>query len=182
MAVRTRLISFIWGFAEATFFFIVPDVWLSRIALTNPKEAYISIFYAIWGALFGGVLMYYMGAYAYEGSQEFLNYIPAISDQMITNVENTDIEADLFNIMIGGMFSGVPYKVYAVWTGHLSTPLVLFILVSICARMARFLSVTALTHIIAKALKTKITAAHISRIHIGLWVLFYAFYFSVMGF
>jgi hypothetical protein len=30
MALKTRVVSFVWGFSEATFFFFVPDIWLKR--------------------------------------------------------------------------------------------------------------------------------------------------------
>ncbi len=182
MAVKTRFISFLWGFAEATFFFIVPDVWLSRIALTNPKEAYINIAIATLGAITGGVVMYYAGVYAFAEVEAVLPLVPAVSPEMVERVGGDINTHSLLYAMSQGMFAGVPYKIYASWAGHLSVPILLFIIATIIARVSRFLSVTALAHIVAKALKTKLRAAHISRIHIGLWVLFYAFYFSVMGF
>jgi len=45
------LISFIWGFAEATFFFFIPDIYLTRVALSQPKKAYLACCYATLGAI-----------------------------------------------------------------------------------------------------------------------------------
>ena len=44
----------IWGAAEATLFFIVPDVFLSWLALSDRRQALIACLYALLGALVGG--------------------------------------------------------------------------------------------------------------------------------
>lgn len=181
MALKTRLVSFIWGFAEATFFFFVPDVWLSRIVLTNPREAYINIAIATLGAITGGAVMYYLGAQYFAQIEAALPLVPAVSTDMVDKV-GADIGAhSLLYAMSQGMFAGVPYKIYASWAGHLSAPLLVFIVATIIARMARFITVTALAHLIRKALKKRLSQSVILRIHIGAWVCFYVFYFYTMG-
>src|SRR3546814_4475619 len=47
-------ISLLWGFAEATVFFVVPDVWISRRALSSWRAALRSCGFALAGALVGG--------------------------------------------------------------------------------------------------------------------------------
>lgn len=86
MAIKIRLISFIWGFFEATFFFLVPDIWLSRIVIKSPKEAYINVAITTAGALAGGIIMYYMGTTMFEALFPFLDNVPAISKTMINDV------------------------------------------------------------------------------------------------
>lgn len=39
--------SLLWGFSEATLFFIIPDVLLSAIALKSGKKAFKACFYAL---------------------------------------------------------------------------------------------------------------------------------------
>lgn len=156
MALKTRAISFIWGFAEATFFFIVPDVWLSRIAVINPKEAYINIAIATLGALIGGAVMYGAGVYAFDMVRDLLPLVPAVSGDMVETV-GADVQAhSLLYAMSQGMFAGVPYKIYASWAGYLSSPVLVFITATMIARIARFLSVTAFAHFVSKALKKKL--------------------------
>jgi len=43
-----NLVALSWGFAEATFFFIVPDVFLSRIALDRIRTAWAA---SVWATL-----------------------------------------------------------------------------------------------------------------------------------
>lgn len=49
--------AFAWGLAEATFFFIVPDVFTTRLALQDFKRALISCIFTLAGALLGGVTL-----------------------------------------------------------------------------------------------------------------------------
>src|SRR3546814_3695958 len=49
-------VSLLWGFAEATVFFVVPDVWISRRALSSWRAALRGCGFALAGALGGGVL------------------------------------------------------------------------------------------------------------------------------
>ena len=51
---RANAIASLWGFAEATVFFIVPDVLLSWLALRSPKSGLIACLFALLGALIGG--------------------------------------------------------------------------------------------------------------------------------
>ena len=58
------LIAGIWGFAEATLFFIVPDVWLTLIAVRRGLvPALAACGWALAGALAGGLAMYAWGVF-----------------------------------------------------------------------------------------------------------------------
>ena len=51
------------GIAEATVFFIVPDVWISFVALRRGWQAgALAAFFACIGALIGGAIMYLWGS------------------------------------------------------------------------------------------------------------------------
>ena len=49
-ALGVNLGAAVWGFAEATLFFIVPDVLLSWIALHAPRKALVACLWAVVGA------------------------------------------------------------------------------------------------------------------------------------
>src|SRR3546814_16266356 len=51
-------VSLLWGFAEATVFFVVPDVWISRRALSSWRAALRGCGFALAGALVGCVLLF----------------------------------------------------------------------------------------------------------------------------
>ena len=52
------LLALLWGLAEATFFFIVPDVFLSLVAILGGWRTWRHIVAAIFGALLGGALLF----------------------------------------------------------------------------------------------------------------------------
>ena len=81
------LLSLIWGLAEATFFFIVPDVILSYITLKSTKTAKTACIFTTIGALFGGLIMYAWGKQNLESAEIFLNKVPAISEQMLDDIK-----------------------------------------------------------------------------------------------
>jgi hypothetical protein len=56
-AMTLRLLALIWGFAEATVFFVVPDVLLTAIPVRDLRAASLACFLALLGALAGGTLM-----------------------------------------------------------------------------------------------------------------------------
>ncbi|GEM_PF-3959884 len=47
-------VALAWGFAEATLFFIVPDVWLTLVARERLRTGLIASLYSLAGALAGG--------------------------------------------------------------------------------------------------------------------------------
>lgn len=76
-----------WGFAEATLFFIVPDVLLSIIIVRRGRRvAWIATVWAIAGAVVGGALMYCWSAQNASGVIALLDRLPAISPAMIARV------------------------------------------------------------------------------------------------
>ncbi len=179
----TRTISFLWGFAEATFFFLVPDIWLSRVVLLYPlKEGIINIAIATLGAVIGGVLMYFAAVQAFDVLYEFMPFIPAISSEMVMEVGRNVEDQSLLYAMGAGMFAGVPYKLYALWSGYLSVPLWLFAGATIIARLSRFLSVSILAYLIGRVLKPKLSLQAVLHIHLFTWICFYGLYFYMMGF
>ena len=84
----------------------MPDVWLSRIALTNPKEAYINIAIATLGAVTGGIIMYCAGAYAFAQTEAALPFVPAVSPEMVGRVDGDINTHSLLYAMSQGMFRG----------------------------------------------------------------------------
>ena len=181
MAVKTRAISFAWGFCEATFFFLVPDIWLSRIVILNRREAYLNIIVTVLGALLGGFVMYALGVYAFETTEKMLPIIPAISADMVENVGQNMKNSSMFLEFNNEMFAGIPYKIYALWAGHYSAPIILFIVASFIARCLRFVLVVFFAHAISCVIKPYVKQETILKIHMLAWACFYAYYFHALG-
>src|SRR5437764_358085 len=81
-----RWIAALWGLAEATLFFLVPDVYLSAVGLGNLRAALEGCLWALAGALTGGVAMYFWGAHDAAGAGRALDLIPAIGAGTIVRV------------------------------------------------------------------------------------------------
>ncbi len=131
-----------WGFAEATFFFVVPDVWTSWVGLRRPKRALATTVSALGGALVGGAVTYAWGRnVAASSSQSVLAKVPAVTEGMITRVEQEVAESGPASLMRGPT-RGVPYKLYARACGLQRKSLLSFLAWSVPARLIRFMVVT----------------------------------------
>jgi len=172
-------LAFAWGFAEATLFFIVPDVLLSLIALRSRCRAWIAGGFAVAGALLGGALMHGWAAVDAEQARAVLVAIPAISSQLVEQVRLQLDSLGFLGLFVGSV-TGVPYKIYAVETGAAALPLVAFLLVSVPARALRFMLVAALADWVARHRMQRMSPTRRVGIVLGCWLLFYAWYFGVM--
>jgi membrane protein YqaA with SNARE-associated domain len=168
-------VAFIWGLCEATFFFIVPDVWLTYVAITSRKKALYCCCFALVGALFGGLLIYLLGLVDYYTISKIFNFIPGISPPLQATVHQSLQEQGVL-ALLWGPIHGLPYKLYALNAAALEIPLVLFLLISIPARLIRFVLVTLLTAAVSRKLARYLTTRQIYIILGFFWIVFYTFY------
>jgi membrane protein YqaA with SNARE-associated domain len=177
-----QFFAFAWGFAEATLFFIVPDVLLTVIGCRSVRASLKACGFAILGALLGGLVMYSAGRAAPDNSRAVLTRVPAIHRPLIERVQLQLSERGLAALMLGPA-TGTPYKIYAVEWGVQHGGLPLFLLVSIPARGIRFLLLALLANGIARLLTP--WTRHNARIEMTvlgiLWAGFYALYFVRFG-
>jgi membrane protein YqaA with SNARE-associated domain len=131
-------LAFLWGFAEGTLFFILPDVMLSFVALYRPRRALWHMLAMLTGAVLGGSVMYVWATHGQEARHAVAG-VPAVSPEMFERAER-DWERYGLSGMSLGPVRGIPYKVYAVEAPAKST-LLDFALLSIPARLWRFVVV-----------------------------------------
>jgi membrane protein YqaA with SNARE-associated domain len=177
-----QILAFVWGFAEATLFFIVPDVLLTAIGCRSLRASMQAAGFAICGALLGGVVMYFSGYGSPESVRSVLIHIPAIHPQLLERVQSQLSEHGLGAVFFGPTV-GIPYKIYAAEWGVRDGSLVTFLLVSIPARGVRFLF-SALVANSAARLLVPLTKqrANVELAVVGVfWIGFYAFYFGRFG-
>jgi membrane protein YqaA with SNARE-associated domain len=136
-------LAFVWGLAEATLFFIVPDVCLGLIALFNWRKGLLTTLCALAGAMIGGTIMYILGANNPTGMNHVLVSIPLIHINMV-DLAYSQLQSAGLVMMVTGPKEGIPYKVFAVQSGILGLPLLQFVLMTIPARMIRFVIVVLL--------------------------------------
>lgn len=168
-----------WGFAEATLFFIVPDVLLTWIALANLRQAFASCAAALAGALVGGCVMYAWGAADAPSALATIQRVPAVDQQMVERVGRSMSAHDLWPIFVGPL-AGTPYKIYAAQAGALDLPASLFLFVSVPARGARFVLLTLLAAGAAAAIGDRASLRTKRALHLAAWTAFYVWYFAVI--
>ena len=171
-------ISFTWGLSEATFFFIVPDVWLTWLALSNGKRACRQAVWTLAGALVGGILVYLWGTGNQEQAHVF-TALPGIDAHLVAGAL-ADLEAHGGSALLLGPLSGVPYKLFAFYAPH-TIGFLPFILLSIPARLIRFLVVTGLAFGISRGLLRRLSIRHQRLCLILCWLAFYVYYFAAMS-
>jgi membrane protein YqaA with SNARE-associated domain len=174
-----NFIAALWGFAEATFFFIVPDVFLSVLGLRNLRRATVACLYALGGALVGGTVMYAWGLRDVNAVLAILDAIPAISPEMLSRVRRSLDHQGIMAVLIGP-FLGTPYKIYAVQAAAAGIGLLPFLLISIPARLGRFLAVTICCSWIGNTVLSHCSGRSRLAILFAGWTGFYAFYFAMM--
>ncbi len=183
---RSRIAAVIalgWGFAEATFFFVVPDIWIGLLTLFSWRAGLRAAAWAVIGALVGGTLMYGIGAQLdRDHSARLLDGVPAISPWMIERVEEEMRERGPASMLLGPL-GGVPYKIYARTAGDQEQPLGAVLLWTIPARGARFVLVATVSALYAWLVR-RITLRTSWRLgpYLLAWAAFYAYYFWAYGF
>jgi membrane protein YqaA with SNARE-associated domain len=177
--VGLNAVALLWGLAEATLFFIVPDVWLTVIAVGRGRRVALrATGWAILGALIGGALMYVWGTGDPAGATAVLDRLPAISPAMIAGVRDDLMQQGVGAVVIGGV-TGVPYKIYAVLADAAGLPLLLFLLISIPARAIRFVLSVLIADAVSRLLARWLTLRQRYAVLAVAWLTFYGFYFAV---
>jgi membrane protein YqaA with SNARE-associated domain len=168
-----------WGLAEATFFFLVPDVLLTRIALRDLRHSLIAALFATAGALLGGAALWVA---AQQGATvpllKFYDYLPGISREMLGETARA-INQQGVMALFGGAWRLQPFKLFAVHAGAQNVPLGLFLVASLFARLMRF----AITSVAAWFIGRQLTFLPEQRrfaMHTLAWAVFYGVYFALV--
>jgi len=180
---RESVIGALWGFAEATLFFMVPDVWLGWIALTSLKRALIATLAALVGAVAGGLLVAGVCAYV-EPATSFraMDTVPAVSPAMIRDVD-ADVAERGSRAIVDGPVRGIPYKLYARAEGIQGGPDVAFVFWSILGRAYRWVILIPLIWLVSHLARKWLhfTDRQARGVYIVGWCLFYAWYLTTVA-
>jgi membrane protein YqaA with SNARE-associated domain len=170
-----NFIALLWGFAEATIFFIVPDVWISMVALSSLQDGLLACVYALAGAILGGIIMYRWGRLDLKSVNDFMVRLPAIRPRDIQDVQASLQKSGAFAVFLGPLL-GIPYKIYAANSGSVISVFSL-ILISIPARVIRFILIALITSKLSSGVMGHLSHVQKIEIMIAFWVVFYSIYF-----
>ncbi len=173
--------AFVWGVAEATLFFLVPDIILSYIGLKRGvKPAARASLVAAIGAAVGGLIMYFWSAADPNAARQAVLAVPAISEEMFARAEDAMGMHAWFGATILGPLSSTPFKVYAVLAPYAGASPIVFAFASILARLPRFVLVSVGVALLGRFLSRWLSERQRFWLLIGAWLLFYAVFFTLM--
>ncbi|MGF1723498.1 hypothetical protein [Photobacterium nomapromontoriensis] len=175
-----RCIAGLWGVAEATFFFIIPDVYLTYLAQQSYRKALYACGLTLLGALIGGCWLYWLGTDSLTLTEVriLMGKIPAISPDLVASVSQQLSEQGVIAMLFGPL-SGTPYKLYALQSASAGVPFITFLLVSIPARLFRFVILVTVTYLLT-ALVRRYSSINPQCVLIVSWLIFYVLFFLKM--
>ena len=128
----------VWAVAEATLFFIVPDVLLTAAVIKfGLRRATFLALLAAGVASLAGLGMWFWGEHDPEAARRVVLMVPAIGPDLLKRAHG-DVAHHWFPHLVIGAMTGVPYKLYAVEAGAIAISPWLFVPASFAARFSRF--------------------------------------------
>ncbi len=170
-----------WGFAEATLFFIVPDVIVGLIALHHPRKALWAGAVAVAGACVGGALLYVIGSQAGNDLRGVMEAVPAIEPMMLDRVHDALLDRGGLAI-VDGPSQGIPYKLYAAEWSLLGWGLPSLVLWTIPARAIRIVGFGVLMAIVGSLFRRRVErrSSAWSLSYGAAWAAFYTYFWYVL--
>jgi membrane protein YqaA with SNARE-associated domain len=167
-----------WAVAEATLFFVVPDVLITFAVMRFGLRAGIKLcVIAAAIASVAGTGMWAWGHADPDGARHVLLMVPFIGPDLLARAHAETMAAWPLHLVTGAM-TGVPYKLYAVEAGARGIDPMFFLPMSFIARIARFL-LTALGAYVGRELMTRLGRPQWRYACWALaWVAVYGFYWT----
>ncbi|HEV8612306.1 MAG TPA: hypothetical protein VGQ73_02275 [Gemmatimonadales bacterium] len=177
-----RLAGFWWGFAEGLFFFVVPDVYISFVALFSPRAGAVAWLSSIGGSAVAVSAIYLVTVVLGLGYLRFLELIPGISGALLERVGGRLATEGLpYTPFL--VFGGVPLKVYGALAFSLGHSLGSVLVWTVFARIVRiaptFAAAAAVRLLFRRMIDARATVW--CALLVGFWVAFYIFYFIRMS-
>ena len=170
-----------WGFAEGSFFFLVPDILITWFALRSVRRSLHVTAAVVAGSLLAGACLFAWGARDPAGARDFVLGVPFVRAAAFETTAAYFRESGVW-ALCRGPASGIPYKVFAV-QAHGYSALLPFLVVSIPARLERLVLSWlpfALAGVFGRGFLAKRPAAGIAA-HFAFWLVTYLLYWFRPG-
>jgi hypothetical protein len=171
-------LTFLWGLAEGTFFFIIPDVFLSLVAIFDLRSSWKHILCALLGATLGGAILFHWAEQRPGAAHFAVAHVPFVRESMFAQVQDGFRKNGPTAMAIGSV-SGLPYKLYAVEAPQYCSATT-FLLATPPARALRFLLVWFGFGAIAAWLRKSrgMRTVTLLKIYAAIWFASYALYWG----
>jgi len=174
------LVGFVWGFAESTAFFIVPDVGVAFVAAMSPRNWWKPALASIAGTLVGAVVLFLaIQFWLGPASLALLVRIPGIHQSTLAVASNRIADHGPRALLVAA-FEGIPYKVYATELTRAGVSLPILLLWTVPSRALRLVPVAAAAGACGWIFRSSLRLQF--RLWVGAyavaWVAFYAWYWT----
>jgi membrane protein YqaA with SNARE-associated domain len=169
----------VWGVAEATVFFIVPDVLLTFAAIFGKRPAWVAVAAALVGALAGGAAMYTWENRWPGEAATVVAKTPGAMPELFDRAERGLRKGGAGAMLVGGV-SFLPFKVYAVSAPLAGMSLPVFLVCAAAARGARFAGATLLARWLVTGPLKGWGRRRQMLLHLGVWGAIYGVYFGLV--
>jgi len=149
------------AFAESSFFPIPPDVMLVPMSLARPDRAFRIAAWCTVASVSGGILGYGIGALLYDSVGAWLIHLYGYGDK-VEAFRAAYAQWGAWIILLKGL-TPIPYKIVTITSGFAGYNFLLFVLLSLITRGARFFILAFLLHRYGDA------ARHIIEKRLALW-------------
>lgn len=179
LVVLTAMSGVAWGLAEASFFFVVPDVLISAFALRGGRLALFALAGSLFGACVGGAAMYLWAQHDPATAWAMVDAVPFVPERLFAVARELSATHQGLGILIGS-FSGVPYKIFAVQAPE-AMSFASFLAWTLPGRATRFAMSATLAWWMARWLRTRSRSDWVRLGWAAVWVGIYAGYWTEMS-
>ena len=159
----------VWGMAEASFFFIVPDVLISAVALRSGRSAFAAVLGSLVGACIAGAAMFHWSQADPASARAAVDTVPFIPARLFEIAQTLSADRRGLANQFGSII-GVPYKLFAVFLGW-----------TLPGRAARFVLTAVVASMLARTLGSRWQPRAIMGAWAVLWIAIYAGYWTQMS-
>jgi hypothetical protein len=136
------ILGAIWGFLEGTWFFLVPDVLLSYIAIGSCRRVLVASLGVVLGAMLAACVLYGLLGQNHGSAairiQRFWSALPGFRSTMLARASEYLEDQGARGLLLGPG-SGLPYRVFVLESYRLGIPLPQILLWTPPARLERIL-------------------------------------------
>jgi len=136
------ILGAVWGFLEGTWFFLVPDVLLSYLAIGSLRRALVASLGVVLGAMAAACVLYGLLSLDHGTAairiQRFWSALPGFRATMLARASGY-LEAHGARGLLLGPESGLPFRVFVLEAYRLEIPLARILLWTPPARLERIL-------------------------------------------
>lgn len=167
----------LWGFAEATLFFVVPDVLLGWIALRQGiRRALLACLAAALGATVGGAALHAWSSRAPGAVERAVEMVPAVPAGAVDRAEADLRRPDWIAVATRGAVSNRPFKLFAAAAPRAGIGLPTFAAATPLIRLPRFLALALAFALLGLVLRERLSRPTLLMLYAGGWTVFYALF------